>query len=85
VAVEMLAKFESACGNCGGPIPIGAEITFLPAKGKRRGRAFHRECAVSHGQSMYPTTVDAWRKHREWMSADDFAMVEDAMSRMVKV
>lgn len=82
-AKRLQAKYPGSCHACAGGIVAGEEIVWLPPKGHRkRGQAIHDRCAKAHGETRYRGTPGAWRKNREWTTAEEFAMVEDAMSRM---
>ena len=81
-AKRIQAKYAGRCHDCKGQIAVGEPIVWLPARGHRkRGQAIHAGCAKAHGEKL--GTPGAWLKNREWMTAEEFAMVEDAMSRMV--
>lgn len=82
-AKRIEAKYAGHCHGCGDEIAVGEQIVWLPPKGQRkRGQAIHNQCAKAHGSRTYPGTPGRWRLNAEWMTAEEFAMVEDAMSRM---
>jgi len=82
-ARRIRAKYPGRCHGCAGEIAVGEAVVWLPPKGRReRGLTIHQRCATDHGQRSRRGTPGAWRQNAEWMSAEEFAMVEDAMARM---
>ena len=83
-ARRIKAKYAGRCDLCGGKIPAGETIAWFPPKGRRKhGETVHEECkARLQRRSNAPRTDWPAREHtRSWMSPEDFAMTEEAMSR----
>lgn len=81
-APRIEARYPGTCRACSLPVEIGELIVYMPPRPKRRrGLVFHDECAREHGQNRRRGRPDAWKSAAEWLSAADFAVVEDAMSR----
>lgn len=84
--LRMQARYPGVCCDCDGAIRPGDAITYLPPKGKRRRGLTRcdncRTARIAPPGSHRGRTNVVWRGNREWMTAQSYAVLEEAMAKM---
>ncbi len=83
VDMERLTR-ELHAAAFGAEEPTGAALTLDGGHDRRARPGGQSDQRPRRRAGRHRGSSQAWRKARDWMSTDDFAAVEDAMSRRVE-